>query len=64
LAFGHFSCSLAEFPKINAEVQPRRNRCWTKTCCGYGQGFLFGKPMPELQVPRGITPEVRVGVGV
>jgi hypothetical protein len=41
-----------------------RSATWARMIAKPCQKLFAGKPMPELQVPRGITPEVRVGVGV
>ena len=41
-----------------------RSATWARMIAKPCQKLFAGKPMPELQVPRSITPEVRVGVGV
>src|SRR3954464_9741971 len=39
-----------------------RSATWARLIARPLQKLFAGKPMPELQVPRGITPELRVGV--
>jgi hypothetical protein len=41
-----------------------RSATWARMIAKPCQKLFAGKPMPELQVPRAITREVRVSVGV
>ena len=58
---GRCAPTRASRPTARGSTGRRRGRAWIAKPC---QKLFAGKPMPELQVPRGITPEVRVGVGV